>query len=57
MTLVNEKDNHAFALTGNVPDLKPGERLRLKGKKLKGKEGKLTFRIKSVDHNYGACKP
>jgi hypothetical protein len=35
MTLVNEKDNHAYALAGNHPERKPGKRLKLKGKKSK----------------------
>jgi hypothetical protein len=57
MALVNEKDKHAYPLVGNHLELKPGERLKLKGKKAKDKDRKPIFRVKNVDHDYGACKP
>lgn len=57
MSLVNEKDNRAYALTGDHLDLKRGERFKLKGKKIKGQDGKFTFRVREVGHDYGACKP
>jgi len=55
-TLIDEKDKHAYALAGDHLNLKTGERFKLKGKKIKEKDGKFTFRVKNVDHDYGACK-
>jgi hypothetical protein len=43
MTLVNEKDNHASALAGNHPELKPGKRLKLNGKSPKIRTASLHF--------------
>jgi hypothetical protein len=57
MTFVDEKDHHTYALAGDHLNLKPGERLKLKGKKSKDKDGKPTLRVKNVDHDYGTCKP
>src|SRR5919201_321021 len=33
-TLLNEKDNHSYALVNNGSTLKPGQRVELKGKKV-----------------------
>ena len=54
-TLIDERDKRTYALAGNHLNLKVGERLKLKGKKIKEKDGKFTFRVKKVDHDYGAC--
>jgi hypothetical protein len=52
-SLIDEKDKHAYALAGDHSNLKVGERFKLKGKKITEKDGKFTFRVKSVDHDYG----
>ena len=36
-------------------NLKAGERVKLKGKKIRNKDGSFRFRVKKVDKNYGAC--
>ena len=53
-TLIDEKDKHSYALASDHP-LKFGERFKLEGKKITEKDGKFTFRVKKVDHDYGAC--
>lgn len=55
--LMDEKDKRTYALVGDHLNLKSGERFKLKGKKIKEKDGKLTFRVKKVDHDYGSCNP
>lgn len=54
-SLIDERDKRTYSLAGNSLNLKAGERLKLKGKKIKEKEGKFTFRVKKVVHDYGAC--
>ena len=54
--LTNEKDKRTYALASDHLDLKVGERVQLKGKKAKGKNGNLTFDVKKVRQDYGPCK-
>src|SRR5580704_12527089 len=37
MTLTDEKDKHIYTLSGNTTDIKPGDRMKLHGKKVKPK--------------------
>jgi hypothetical protein len=53
--LTNESDKRTYALVDDVSNLKPGERFKLKGKKIKEKDGTFSFRVKRVGHDYGAC--
>ena len=54
-SLVDEKDKRTYALTGDHLDLKAGQRMKLKGKKIKARDGDSTFLVKRVDHDYGGC--
>ena len=54
--LTNEKDKRTYALASDHLDLKVGDRVQLKGKKAKGKNGNLTFDVKKVSQDYGPCK-
>jgi len=55
--LVDERDKRTYALAGDHASLKAGQRVKLKGKKMKEKGGRLTFSVKKIDHDYGACNP
>ena len=54
---VGEKDKKAYAvINGGSVHLNPGERLKLKGQKIKASSGKLAFEVREVAKNYGPCK-
>jgi hypothetical protein len=54
-SLVDEKDKRTYALAGDHLDLKAAQRMKLKGKKIKARDGDSTFLVKRVDHDYGGC--
>jgi len=56
-TLVNEKDNRTYKLTSNQETLKPGERVELKGKKIKDESGELAFEVHKMTKYLGTCVP
>jgi hypothetical protein len=55
LTLVDDKHNQAYSLEAGGADLKPGERLKLKGKKVKDSSGGMSFEVRSVAKDLGAC--
>jgi|SRR5271156_257887 len=59
MTLVDEKDKQIYTLSGETTGIKPGDRMKLKGKKVKPKGPKKTliWEARQVSKNYGACSP
>jgi len=54
-SLTDEKDKRSYVLVSDPPHLKAGGRVKLKGKKVRNKDGSFTFRVKKVDKDYGAC--
>jgi hypothetical protein len=54
-SLLDEKHKRTYALTGDHLNLKLGRRMKLKGKKIKARDGDSTFLVKRVDHDYGGC--
>jgi hypothetical protein len=55
--LVSENDQQTYALVGEVAGIKPGNRIRVSGKKDK----KITsphpqFLVEKLNQDYGACK-
>jgi hypothetical protein len=52
-TLVNEKDNRTYKLTSNQETLKPGQRVELKGKKIKNDSGELGFEVHKITKDLG----
>jgi hypothetical protein len=54
-TLVDEKEKRKYTLIGSA--LQTGERLKLRGKRVKENDGNLTFRVERITNDYGACKP
>ena len=59
MTLIDEKDKQTYMLSGDTTDIKPGDRMKLKGKKVKpkGPDKTLVWEAKKVTNDYGACHP
>ena len=59
MTLTDEKDKQTYTLSGDTTDIKPGDRMKLQGKKVKPKDPDrtLVWEARQVSKNYGACSP
>ncbi|MGA2359115.1 MAG: hypothetical protein ABSF66_08955 [Terriglobales bacterium] len=59
MSVTDEKDGQVYALSGNTTGVKPGDRMRLHGKKLKSKgaDKTLVWEAKEVTKDYGVCRP
>jgi hypothetical protein len=58
MTLIDEKDKQIYTLSGDTTDIKPGDRMKLQGKKVKPKDPEtLVWEAKKVTNDYGACHP
>lgn len=59
MTLTDEEDRKPYALSGDTTGIKPGDRMRLLGKKLKPKGSAKTriWEAKEVIKNFGVCQP
>ena len=57
LSLVDEKKHQTYSLLPGGISLKSGERVELRGKKLKGEKGAQTFQANKVVKNLGACSP
>jgi len=59
MTLADEKDKQIYTLSGDTTGVKPGDRMKVHGKKLKSKGSgeTLVWEAKSVSQDLGICKP
>jgi hypothetical protein len=55
LTLLNESDHQTFLLMGDTGAVKPGDRVRVKGKKKKDSAGNRSFLVDQVKKDYGAC--
>jgi uncharacterized protein (DUF736 family) len=55
LTLQNEKDKKAYALSGDSATLKAGARVTLKGKKSRDASGKPSFQVERIIKDYGTC--
>jgi hypothetical protein len=55
LSVVNEKDNKVYILSGESGSLRAGERVTLKGRKLKDSSGAPGFRVEKLERDYGAC--
>ena len=54
-SLTDRKKNLTYTLVTNA-EFKPGEQVKLSGKKTKDKDGHLSFRVKKVKRDYGPCQ-
>ena len=59
MSVTDEKDRQVYALSGNTTGIKPGDRMRLQGKKAKSKgaDKTLVWEAKDVTRDFGVCPP
>ena len=59
MSITDEKDRELYALSGNTTDIKPGDRIKVRGKKLKSKTADKTpvWEAKEVTRDFGLCRP
>ena len=59
MTLIDEKDKQIYMLSGDTTGIKPGDRMKLQGKKVepKGPDKTVVWEARQVTKNYGACSP
>jgi hypothetical protein len=57
LTLQNEKDKKTYALSGDSATFKAGERVTIKGKKVKDSSGKPSFRVEKLSKDLGSCTP
>jgi len=55
LTLKNEGNHQDFLLMGDIAAIKPGDRVRVKGKKKKDSTGHRSFLVDQVKKDYGAC--
>ena len=59
MTLTDEKDRLVYSLSGNTAGIKPGEKLKLKGNRIKPKapDKTLVWNTTAVSKSFGVCRP
>jgi hypothetical protein len=59
MTVIDEKDKHVYALSGNTAGITPGNRVKLQGNKIKLKspgDARIWVATK-VSKDFGVCQP
>lgn len=57
LELVSENDQETYVLVGEVAGIKPGERIRLTGKKdKKTTSTRPRFQVEKLNRDFGACK-
>jgi len=59
LTVTDENDKKIYALSGNTSGVKPGDRMKLKGKKVKptGTDKTLVWEATDVSKDFGVCQP
>jgi len=57
MMITDEKDGRGYSLLGNVTDIKPGDRMRLHGRRFNGPDKTLVWKTQAVIEDFGACQP
>jgi hypothetical protein len=58
MTVTDEKDKRIYTLSGDTTGIKPGNRMRLEGKKAKSTAPQpLEWEAKRVAKDFGVCQP
>ena len=57
LQLQNKGDGQTYALSGDIAAIKPGEHVRVSGKKAKaGSSATPQFIVENLSKDYGACK-
>ena len=57
MTITDEKDKQSYVLSGDTTNIKPGNRMRLQGKKAKSSDKTLVWEARKVTKDFGVCQP
>jgi hypothetical protein len=57
MTVTDEDDRKLYLLSGDMTGIKPGDRMRLEGKKAKSSDKTLLWEAKAVIKDFGVCQP
>ena len=59
LTITDEKDKQLYSLSGHAAGINPGDRMRIRGKKVHGKGvDKITaWEANGVAKDFGVCKP
>ena len=59
MTITDEKDKQSYTLSGDTTNIKPGDRIRLEGRKakLKGSDKSPVWEARKVIKDFGVCQP
>jgi len=59
MSLTDEKDKRVYMLSGDPVGVKPGDRMKLKGRKVKptGPDKTLVWEATEVSKDFGVCQP
>jgi hypothetical protein len=59
MTVTEEKSGQIYVLSGNVAGIKPGDRMKLQGKKIKPEapDKTLAWEARKVTKDFGVCQP
>ena len=57
MTITDEKDKQIYALSGDTAGIKPGNRMKLQGKKVKAADKTVVWEAKAVTKDFGVCQP
>ena len=55
LTIENEGDHLSYSLMGDVSAVKPGDRMRVSGKKKKARGATHPFLVNKVKRDFGAC--
>jgi hypothetical protein len=54
--LISESDKQPYTLVGEVAGIKPGDRVRVSGKKGKEKSAAREFLVEKVSRDFGPCE-
>jgi hypothetical protein len=60
LSITDEKDRQLYLLSGNLAGIKPGDRMKVQGKKKEESQGAnqtLDWQAKAVSRDFGVCHP
>jgi len=57
MSITDEKNQRVYTLSGSTTGLTPGNRVKLRGKKIKGPGASFTWQTTKLDEDLGLCHP
>jgi hypothetical protein len=59
LRITDQRDGEVYALSGNTSDIKSGDRIGLRGRKVKSKGSDKTpvWEVREVIQDFGVCQP